>query len=77
MMLWLLFKTKMGRQQRITIRKLMDVAYGEAKMQEASIHREKRKRLLRRFESDLEVLHHYKIKPVFDPVTYPTKIQPM
>ncbi|MEM7589975.1 MAG: helix-turn-helix domain-containing protein [Cyanobacteria bacterium P01_A01_bin.83] len=77
MMLWLLFKTKMGKQQRITIRKLMYVAYGEAKVQEAYIHRDKRKRLLRRFESDLEVLHHYKIKPVFDPVTYPTKIQPM
>ncbi len=77
MMLWLLFKTKMGKQQRITIPKLMYVAYGEAKVKEATFNREKRKRLLRRFESDLEVLHHYQIKPVFDPVTYPTKIQPM
>ncbi len=77
MMLWLLFKTKMGRQQRITIPRLMYVAYGEAKVQEASLHREKRKRLLRRFESDLEVLNHYQIKPIFDPVTYPIKIQPL
>ena len=77
MMLWLLFKTKMGKQQRITVPKLMYVAYGEAKVREASFNREKRKRLLRRFESDLEVLYHYQIKPVFDPVTYPTKIQPM
>lgn len=77
MMLWLLFKTKMGKQQRITIPRLMYVAYGEAKVREASLNREKRKRLLRRFESDLEVLHHYQIKPIFDPVTYPTEIQPL
>ncbi len=77
MMLWLLFKTKLGRQQRITVRKLMYVAYGEAKVKEASLNREKRKRLLRRFESDLEVLNHYQIKPIFDPVTYPTAIQPL
>ena len=77
MMLWLLFKTKMGKQQRITIPKLMYVAYGEAKVKQDSLHREKRKRLLRRFESDLEVLNHYQIKPVFDPVTYPSKIQPL
>jgi hypothetical protein len=48
MMLWLLFKTKMGKQQRITIPTLMYVAYGEAKVIEASLNREKRKRLLRR-----------------------------
>ena len=77
MMLWLLFKTKMGKQQRVTIPRLMYVAYGEAKVREASMHREKRKRLLRRFESDLEVLHHYQIKPIFDPITYPTEIQPL
>ncbi len=76
MMLWLLFKTKMGKQQRITILKLMYVAYGEAQVREANLNREKRKRMLRRFESDLEVLHHYQIKPIFDPVTYPTEIQP-
>lgn len=77
MMLWLLFKTKMGREQRVTVTRLMYVAYGEEQVKQASFDREKRKRLLRRFESDLEVLNHYKIKPVFDPVTYPTRIQPL
>jgi DNA-binding transcriptional regulator YiaG len=76
-MLWLLFKSKMGKQQRITVTKLMYVAYGESKVKEASLEREKRKRIIRRFESDLEVLSHYQIKPIFDPVTYPTKIQPL
>lgn len=77
MMLWLLFKTKMGKQQRVTVPKLMYVAYGEEQVREASINREKRKRMMRKFESDLEVLNHYHIKPIFDPVTYPTEIQPL
>lgn len=76
-MLWLLFKSKMGRQQCITVLKLMYVAYGEAKVREDSAEREKRKRLIRRFESDLELLASYNIKAVFDPVTYPLKIQPL
>lgn len=77
MMLWLLFKSKMGRQQRITVSTLMSVAYGEETVNDASLDRDKRKRMIRRFESDLEVLYHYNIKPNFDPVTYPTKIQPL
>lgn len=77
MMLWLLFKTKMGREQRITIPTLMRVAYGEAKVTVAASYREERKRLLRTFESDLEVLNHYGLKPVFDPITYPPEIQPL
>jgi DNA-binding transcriptional regulator YiaG len=77
MILWLLFKTKMGKEQRITVPTLMRVGYGEEKVLLASSRREERKRLLRTFESDLEVLNHYGLKPVFDPVTYPPEIQPL
>jgi DNA-binding transcriptional regulator YiaG len=77
MMMWLLFKTKMGNEQRLTIPTLMRIAYGEHKVSQALTQREDRKRLLRSFESDLEVLHHYGLKPVFDPVTYPPNIQPL
>jgi DNA-binding transcriptional regulator YiaG/Pyruvate/2-oxoacid:ferredoxin oxidoreductase delta subunit len=77
MMLWLLFKTKMGQEQRLTIPTLMRIAYGEAKLAQIAVQREERKRLLRSFESDLEVLHQYGLKPVFDPVTYPYEIQPL
>lgn len=77
MMLWLLFKTKMGSEQRLTIPTLMRIAYGEAKLLQVATQREERKRLLRSFESDLEVLNHYGLKPVFDPVTYPADIQPL
>jgi DNA-binding transcriptional regulator YiaG len=55
----------------------MDVAYGEDTLKQASFNPEQRKRLLRRFEGDLEALHQYDIKPVFDPVTYPSEIQPL
>lgn len=77
MMLWLLFKTKMGKEQRLTVPTLMRVAYGEEKVIQASERREERKRLLRTFESDLEVLSHYGLKPIFDPVTYQPEIQPL
>ncbi len=77
LMLWLLFKTKMGKEQRITVPTLLRVAYGEQKVATACRQRDDRKRLLRTFESDLEVLNHYGMKPKFDPVTYPPNIQPM
>jgi len=77
MMLWLLFKTRMGTEQRITATTLMRIAYGEQRLLNASTQREARKRLLRSFESDLEVLNHYGLKPVFDPTTYPLDIQPL
>ncbi len=77
LMLWLLFKTKMGKEQRITVPTLMRVAYGEEKIAMACRQRDERKRLLRTFEHDLEVLNHYGIKSTFDPVTYPPAIQPL
>ncbi|UBF24037.1 helix-turn-helix domain-containing protein [Kovacikia minuta CCNUW1] len=77
MLLWLLFKTKMGSEQRLTLPTLMRIAYGEAKVLQAATQREERKRLVRSFESDLEVLNHYGLKPIFDPVTYPPDIQPL
>ena len=77
LMLWLLFKTKMGRKQCITVPTLMRVAYGSEKMSQAPLNREQRKRLLRTFESDLEVLNHYGLKPIFDPISYPENLQPL
>jgi DNA-binding transcriptional regulator YiaG len=43
----------------------------------ASSQPEERKRLLRSFESDLEVLNRYQFQPIFDPLTYPLEIQPL
>lgn len=77
MMLWVLFKIRMGREQRIMVPTLMRIAYGEERMTRASAQREERKRLIKTFESDLEVLNHYGLKPVFDPETYAPDIQPL
>lgn len=76
-MSWLLFKVRLGREQRILVPTLMRIAYGEKRLLQASVNREERKRLLRAFESDLEALNHYGLKPVFDPETYPLEIQPL
>jgi DNA-binding transcriptional regulator YiaG len=76
MLLWLLFKTRIGREQRIMVPTLLRVGYGTAKVEQATQSRDERKRLLRTFESDLEVLNHFGLKPVFDPETYPEELQP-
>lgn len=77
MMLWLLFKMKMGKEQRLTVPTVMQIAYGQEKFHQALSQREARKRLIRTFESDLEILNRYGIKPVFDPVTYKKEVQPL
>ena len=77
MMLWLLFKTRMGEEQRITVATLMRIAYGNEKILKATSNREERKRRLRTFESDLAVLDQYGLKPIFDTDTYPPEIQPL
>ncbi len=77
MMLWLLFKTRMGEEQRITVATLMRIAYGNEKIVKATGDREERKRRLRSFESDLFTLDQYGLKPIFDTETYPIEIQPM
>jgi hypothetical protein len=77
MMLWVLFKIRMGKEQPIIIPTLMRIADGEENLANAGIYREDRKRLVRTFESDLLVLDEYGLKPTFDPVTYPEAIQPL
>jgi ferredoxin/DNA-binding transcriptional regulator YiaG len=77
MMLWLSFKTRIGKEQRITIPTLMKIAYGEDKIARTFVDREERKRRLRTFEGDLEILDRYGLKPIFDPETYPPEIQPL
>jgi len=77
MMLWLLFKTRMGEKQRITVATLMKIAYGSEKVLKATREREERKRRIRSFESDLAILDQYGLKPIFDQETYPLEIQPL
>jgi DNA-binding transcriptional regulator YiaG len=77
MLLWLLFKTRMGYDQPVTVQTLMRVGYGEERIIQACAQTALHKRLLKTFESDLETLYYYGIKPVFDPETYPYEVQPL
>ncbi|MEL6603367.1 MAG: helix-turn-helix domain-containing protein [Cyanobacteria bacterium J06614_10] len=76
-LLWNLFKFRLGNEQRMKVQTLLRIAYGEARLQQATTVRGAHKRLLKTFESDLETLHFYGLKPTFDPETYPTDIQPL
>ncbi|MEM8545006.1 MAG: helix-turn-helix domain-containing protein [Cyanobacteria bacterium P01_H01_bin.119] len=77
LLLWLLFKLRLGGDHRVTVRTLLRIAYGEDRVVEATTVRGAHKRLLRTFESDLETLYYYGLKPQFDPETFPVEIQPL
>jgi DNA-binding transcriptional regulator YiaG/NAD-dependent dihydropyrimidine dehydrogenase PreA subunit len=77
LLLWLLFKLRLGGDQRMTVRTLLRIAYGEQRLHEATTVRGAHKRLLKTFESDLETIYYYGLKPQFDPETYPVDIQPL
>ncbi len=77
LLLWLLFKLRLGGDHRLTVRTLLRVAYGEARLLEATTVRGAHKQLLKTFEGDLEAIYHHGLKPIFDPKTYPADIQPL
>lgn len=77
LLLWLLFKLRLKGDQRMTVRTLLRIAYGEDRLAEATTVRGAHKRLLKTFEGDLEALYDYGMKPLFDPETYPPEIQPL
>lgn len=77
LLLWLLFKLRLGGDHRMTVRTLLRIAYGEVRLNEAMTVRGAHKRLLKTFEGDLETLYYYGLRPQFDPETYPAEIQPL
>lgn len=77
LLVWLLFKLRLRGNHRITVRTLLRIAYGEARVHQATTVRGAHKRLLKSFESDLETLYYYGLKPRFDPESYPPDIQPL
>ncbi|MGK7913880.1 MAG: helix-turn-helix domain-containing protein [Synechococcus sp.] len=76
-LLWLLFKLRLGGEQRVKISTLLSIAYGDDRLVEATTVRGAHKRLLKTFEGDLETIYYYGLKPLFDEETYPTEIQPL
>jgi DNA-binding transcriptional regulator YiaG/Pyruvate/2-oxoacid:ferredoxin oxidoreductase delta subunit len=77
LLLWLVFKLRLGSDHRMTVRTLLRLAYGDARLTEAITVRGAHKRLLRIFEHDLEAMSDYGLQPQFDPETYGPDIQPL
>ncbi|MFQ4136163.1 helix-turn-helix domain-containing protein [Nodosilinea sp. PGN35] len=77
LLLWLVFKLRLGSDHRMTVRTLLRLAYGDARLTEATTVRGAHKRLLRIFEHDLEAISDYGLRPQFDPETYGPDIQPL
>ncbi|MGD1898383.1 MAG: helix-turn-helix domain-containing protein [Phormidesmis sp.] len=76
-LLWNLFKLRLGSEQRLKVGTSLGSAYGKERQQQATTVRGAHKRLLKTFERDLETLYYYGLKPLFDPDTYPQDIQPL
>ena len=77
LLLWLIFKLRLGGDQRLKVQTLLKIAYGEERVAEAIAVRGAHKRLLKTFEGDLETIYYYGLKPLFDPDTYPADIRPL
>lgn len=77
MLLWLFFKTRLGPEQAIAVSTLMRVAYGQHRLNDANTNLAVRKRCIRMFERDLEVLYEAGFQPNFEAAAYPLSIQPL
>ena len=65
LLLWNLFKLRLGGDQRMKASTLMRIAYGADRLQQATVVRGAHKRLLKTFESDLETIYYHGLKPLF------------
>jgi DNA-binding XRE family transcriptional regulator len=76
LMVWLLFKTRVGRDQRIDVLTLLEVAYGKDMVEAAQRDRRLRNSLATRWDGDLLILHQDGWHVQFDPHTYPPELWP-
>ncbi len=76
MLLHLLFRLRVGQDRSAKIATLLKLIYGEEYLQIAWYKSDVRRKLITSFESDLEQLFYYGIKPLFESSTYPESIQP-
>lgn len=76
LMVWLLFKTQFSRSQPLSVQALMEIAYGEQKIEQAKRSSELRKKLANTWDDDLLTLHERGWLLRFDDETYPMEIRP-
>lgn len=75
-MLYLMFRLRVGGDRSAKVATLLKLIYGEAHLQSAWYNAELRRKVISTFEADLEQLFFYGVKPVFDDLTYPEEIRP-
>ncbi|MEP0919960.1 helix-turn-helix domain-containing protein [Leptolyngbya sp. DQ-M1] len=76
LIVWLLFKAQFNRQDPLNVQTLMEVAYGNQKIQQAKQSSEFRKKLASTWDEDLLTLHDRGWSIQFDLETYPLELQP-
>lgn len=76
LMIWLLFKSQLTAQQSLSVRTLMEVAYGPEKVEDAEKESQLRKRMTNAWDEDLLTLHEQGWEITFDAATYPIEIRP-
>jgi DNA-binding XRE family transcriptional regulator len=76
MLAWLSFRMRVSTNQVMLTSTLMEVAYGVEKVTAAQRDRDLRSELANTWDRDLLVLHEAGLAIEFDPVTYPSEIQP-
>ena len=77
LMVWLLFKTRVERQTPLPVPTLMDVAFGEDRIEEAKQSSKSRKKFVSLWDDTLHTLHDRGWYIQFDPDTYPPELRPM
>ncbi|PSN20829.1 XRE family transcriptional regulator [filamentous cyanobacterium CCP5] len=77
LMVWLLFKAQINKQHPLSVLTLMEVAYGQEKVELAREDLQLRKKLANTWDEDLFTLHDRGWRLHFAPDTYPPEIQPV
>jgi hypothetical protein len=76
LMVWLLFKSKVDRQNHHVAQSLMEIAYGSQRIEAARQNSQLRKKLANTWDEDLLALHDKGWQLYFHPDTYPPDLQP-
>ncbi|MEN9214731.1 MAG: hypothetical protein Q6J44_02875 [Gloeomargarita sp. DG02_4_bins_56] len=76
MLLHFLFRLRVGQDRSAKVATLLKLIYGEPYLHVAWYRSEVRRKVITAFESDLEQLFYYGLKPLFENSTYPEEIQP-
>lgn len=77
LMVWLLFKSQTQRQHHLNVRTLMEVAYGQQKVEDARKNLHLRKKIANNWDEDLFTLHDRGWRLRFSEENYPPELQPV